>query len=458
MTRKAAVIGKPISHSLSPSIFGFLANRLGVTDLEYTAKEIAPEELAQFVERFGRELDGVGFNVTIPHKESIIPLLNDTAIEAQAIGAVNVVHRTQKGLKGYNTDVYGILRTFEKHGVSLAGKNAIIVGAGGAARAVAYALGMKNAAQVILLTPNQERAHALISAIQPHFKNTRFESCKDWSDLKPEKKSEAWSLIAQSTPLGMSSQPKTREGIPASDYFSQLQGLKFNSEAWAFDLIYRPEWTPFLEESKKQGLLPIGGLNMLIEQALETWRVWFGIKPAAELGDYLRYRPIFLTGFMGAGKSTIGPLLARELGWAFVETDQEIVREAGLSIPEIFRLKGEAYFRDIENSVIQKHAFQPRTVISLGGGSLIHPKTRDLLVKTGRLVLLSADPETLYHRLKSTSDDRPLLAQLSEEERRRKIESLLKEREPVYNLAAFRVDTTSKTPEQAAQEIREKLL
>jgi shikimate dehydrogenase len=458
MTRKAAVIGKPISHSLSPSIFGFLANRLGVTDLEYAAMEIAPEQLASFAAQFGRDPDGVGFNVTIPHKESIIPLLNDIAIEARAIGAVNVVHKTEQGLKGYNTDVYGILRTLDKHGVSIAGKNAIIIGAGGAARAVAYALGMKNAARVLLLTPNQERAHSLISAIQPHFKNTHFESCKDWNGLRTEKKSETWSLIAQSTPLGMSAQPKTRDGIPASDYFSELRGLNFASQAWAFDLIYRPEWTPFLEQAKSQGLHPIGGLDMLIEQALETWRIWFGEKPIAELGDYLRHRPIFITGFMGAGKSTIGPLLAQKLGWAFIETDQEIVQKAGLSIPEIFRLKGEDYFRDIENRVIQRHVFMPRTVVSLGGGSLTHPKTRELLLKTGRLVLLSADTETLYHRLKSTSNERPLLAQLSEEERRRKIESLLKEREPVYNLAAFRIDTTSKTPEQAAQEIREKLL
>jgi shikimate dehydrogenase len=454
MTRKAAVIGKPISHSLSPSIFGFLANRLDVTDLDYSAKEIAPEQLAQFVEQFRRESDGVGFNVTIPHKESILPLLNDIAIEAQAIGAVNVVHRTQTGLKGYNTDVYGILRTFEKHRVSIAGKNAVIIGAGGAARAVAYALGMENTARVLLLAPNQERAQALISAIQPHFKNSRFESCKDWSSLK----SETWSLIAQSTPLGMSTQPRTREGVLASDYFSALQGLKFSPGAWAFDLIYRPEWTPFLEQAKRQGLLPIGGLDMLIEQALETWRIWFGTKPAADLGEYLRYRPIFLTGFMGAGKSTIGPLLAQSLGWSFVETDQEIIKEAGISIPEIFHQKGEAYFRDIEHRVVQKHAFQSRTVVSLGGGSLTHPKTRDLLIKTGRLVLLSATPETLHNRLKSTSNERPLLAQLSEDQRRSKIESLLKEREPVYNLAAFRIDTTSKTPEQAAQEIREKLL
>jgi shikimate kinase len=213
-----------------------------------------------------------------------------------------------------------------------------------------------------------------------------------------------------------------------------------------------------LNQAQKHGLIPIGGLDMLIEQALETWRIWFGQKPQADLGEYLRFRPIFLTGFMGAGKSTIGPLLAQILGWNFVETDREIEKEAGLSIPEIFRQKGEAHFREIEHQIVLRHAFLPRTIVSLGGGSLTHALTRDLLVRTGRLVLLTADPKTLYHRLNQDANERPLLAHLSENEKRLKIESLLREREPVYNQATFRVDTSSITPEQAAQEIREKLL
>jgi shikimate dehydrogenase len=454
MTRRAAVIGKPISHSLSPSIFGFLAHHLGVSDFEYSAQEVAPETLPDFVDQFRKDPNGVGFNVTIPNKESILSLLDEISDEAKAIGAVNVVHRTQQGLKGYNTDVYGILRTFEKYTVSITGKNALIIGAGGAARAVAYALGSEHASKITLLTPNRDRAQALIAAIQPHFPQTEFQSAQDWNELK----SETWTLIAQSTPLGMSSQPKTRDGISASDYYSELRKLNSSQKAWAFDLIYRPEQTPFLDEAKKNNLTPIGGLDMLIEQALETWRIWFGKKPQVDLGEYLRFRPVFLTGFMGAGKSTIGPLLAQVLGWKFVETDREIEKEAGLSIPEIFRQKGEAHFRELEHQIILRHAFLPRTIVSLGGGSLTHSLSRDLLTRTGRLVLLTADPKTLYQRLYQDANERPLLAHLSENEKRLKIESLLREREPVYNLANFRVDTSSMTPKQAAQEIREKFL
>jgi shikimate kinase len=201
---------------------------------------------------------------------------------------------------------------------------------------------------------------------------------------------------------------------------------------------------------------------MLIAQALETWRIWFGARPEIdleiEMGDYLRNRPLFLTGFMGAGKSTIGPLLAKTLGWNFIETDLEIEKKAGRSISDLFREKGESHFRELEHQTVLEHAFSSRTVISLGGGALTHVQTREFLKNTGRLVFLTASPQVLNDRLRHQAAHRPLLAGLSEEERVLRIESLLKEREPFYNLAAFRLDTASMSAEQAAQKIREKFL
>jgi shikimate dehydrogenase len=454
MKCEAAVIGKPISHSLSPSIFSFVANQLGFADLSYSAQEVAPEELQDFVRRFKGNAMGVGLNVTIPHKEAIIPLLDEIAPEAQAIGAVNVVQRVDGKLKGHNTDVYGVLETFKRHQLSLQGKKVLMIGAGGAAKASAYALGVENASQVTIFNPNLARAKALIESLQPRFKNTRFLTAGNWQELQGE----TWDLIIQSTPLGMSSQPKTRDGVSAADYFSELKKLSFAPGAAAFDLIYRPEQTPFLTQCQALGLKPMGGLDMLIEQALETWKIWFGKKPEVQMANYLRYRPIFLTGFMGAGKSTVGPALARLLQWDYLEVDLAIEKETGLSIPEIFRQKGEAYFREIEHKIIAQNAFQPKTVVSLGGGALTHFETRELLRKTGRLVFLAADPGTLAARLRNGASQRPLLAGLSEQERLQKIESLLKEREPFYNQSAFRLDTTHITAQQAAQKIRESFL
>lgn len=454
MKLEAAVIGKPISHSLSPSIFGFLAHHLNVTQLDYRAREVGQDELPGFIETFRSNPNALGLNVTIPNKEAILPLLDDVSSEAHVIGAVNVVHRQNGRLKGYNTDVYGILRTFEKHSVSVRDQHVLMIGAGGAARAVAYALCSEKAKSVTLLSPNLARAKALLAAFQPHFKETQLQVVGDWKDLPAHE----WSLVVQSTPLGMGSQLKTKDGIPAADYYSHLRKLKYSARAAAFDLIYRPEWTPFLEQAQQLKLQTIGGLDMLIEQALETWRIWFNSKPIANLSDYLRYRPIFLTGFMGAGKSTIGPLLAKKLGWNFIETDLEIEKEAGLSIPEIFRLKGEPGFRQLENLVITRHAFAPRSVVSLGGGSLTHSETRTLLQKTGRLVWLTADPLTLNQRLKTQSNERPLLAGLSDKQRFEKIESLLKEREPFYNLASLKLDTAAMSAEQVADKIRETFL
>jgi shikimate dehydrogenase len=454
MIREAAVIGHPISHSLSPSIFGFLTHRLEIRDFHYRAHDVRPEDLAGFVETFRKNPKGLGFNATIPHKEALLGLLDELSPEAQTIGAVNVVHRKEGRLKGYNTDVYGILRTFESHSVAIQGKRALLIGAGGAARAVAYALASQNASHVTLLSSNRSRVQALIDDFQPRFKDTCFEAAADWSDLP----SHDWTLIAQSTPLGMASQPKTRDGISAADYFSKMSRLSWTSPAWAFDLIYRPEWTPFLEQAQKLGLHPLGGLEMLAEQALETWRIWLGENPQADLMDYLRHRPIFLTGFMGSGKSTIGPLLAKRLKWNFVETDAAIEKKTGLSISEIFKIHGEPFFRETERQIIEETAYSPRTVVSLGGGALNSPTTLELLKKSGRLVYLSADLNTLDQRLKRGAQTRPLLAGLSDEQRRQKIASLLKEREPFYNQASLVLNTASLSTRQAVEKITENYL
>lgn len=164
--------------------------------------------------------------------------------------------------------------------------------------------------------------------------------------------------------------------------------------------------------------------------------------------------PVFLTGFMGSGKSTVGSMLARELGWRFVDSDHVIEADAGLSIPEIFRRMGEARFRELERDVVLRLATQGPAVIALGGGALLNPETRRAVQAAGRLVYLAASPEEIQSRLRNQTDARPLLAGLGPDARRERIGALLEQRRPIYESAEMRVDTDGYTLAEVVERVR----
>ncbi len=154
---------------------------------------------------------------------------------------------------------------------------------------------------------------------------------------------------------------------------------------------------------------------------------------------------IYLTGFMGCGKSTIGPILANTIGYEFVDVDRRIEQVEGRSINEIFTDKGEKYFRDLERTVLMKVCMLPRTVISLGGGTMAVAENMEVILATGLVVYLKITPEQLFFRLRHRSD-RPLLrsadgSQLSDEELRSRIRLLYEAREPLYARADIVVPT-----------------
>jgi shikimate kinase len=154
---------------------------------------------------------------------------------------------------------------------------------------------------------------------------------------------------------------------------------------------------------------------------------------------------IYLTGFMGCGKSTIGPILANTLGYDFVDVDRRIEQLEGRSINEIFTDKGEKYFRDLERTVLMKVSALPRTVISLGGGTMTVPENLEVILATGLVVYLKITPEQLFHRLRRRSD-RPLLrtpdgSRLPDDELKARIQLLYQAREPLYARANIVVPT-----------------
>jgi len=241
--KRFAVIGDPIAHTLSPNLHQEVYRQLEL-DATFEQIHVTPNSLDSFIN--SNKLDG--FNVTIPHKLSIIPFLKGLNEAAKTIGAVNCVHNG----KGYNTDWIGFLKAMELNGVHLNGKDCTILGAGGAARAIAYGLVQADVNSILISNRTQTKADQLLDWINSIFP-TNFQSKN--SDI-----------IINCTPLGM--WPDT-ESMPEVE----IQ----NGQILA-DTIYNPLETAWLKAGKTKGAKTIDGLDMFIAQGLASADIWFGEK------------------------------------------------------------------------------------------------------------------------------------------------------------------------------------
>ena len=167
--------------------------------------------------------------------------------------------------------------------------------------------------------------------------------------------------------------------------------------------------------------------------------------------------PVFLTGFMGVGKTRVGRILARELGRCFLDTDRMIEQRAGKTIAEIFADEGEAHFRQLERDCVLETCQRPDAVVALGGGAITRADNVAAVRCAGILVCLKADVDTIFARVRHRTN-RPLLAGLDPQAQRAKIESLLRERAPFYDQAHIELYTTQvQTPEDTAGKLRDLL-
>lgn len=256
---KASVIGHPVSHSLSPVIFDFLSQHLQVP-LSYSHKDVKADELMGGLDYFRRDTSVIGLNVTVPHKQSVIQYLDSLSAAAEAVQAVNVVQFKNGLAYGHNTDVFGVEKTLEEQQFLVAGRSALIYGAGGAARAVACALSLLGAKDVWIWGRSADKVTSLIEDFKALNDRTQFKQLDDVSTLPKEV-----SLIVNATPLGM-------KGF-ANDSLLPSGGLL---DGLAFDLVYNPPETAFLKQAQARGLQTVNGLDMLAWQALATWRIWLG--------------------------------------------------------------------------------------------------------------------------------------------------------------------------------------
>jgi shikimate dehydrogenase len=278
---RAGVVGWPVSHSLSPRLHNYWLKKYKLNG-NYEAIAAASEELENILSRLLNQ-GYAGVNLTIPHKEKALALVDETDDIAQRIGAVNTIIMKDGKLLGTNTDVYGFIESLKAEMHDAPAGNALVLGAGGAARAVCAGL-LKEGWDVTLAGRTRQRAETLAENFGEGSMHVI-----GWSEV--EGAMESTGLLVNTTPLGMKGQPPLLLSLGA-----------LTPAAWVCDIVYAPEktvrteqysdptFTDLLAEARDKGNPVVRGLGMLLYQAQPAFEAWFGVKPevTGELFSYMQ--------------------------------------------------------------------------------------------------------------------------------------------------------------------------
>ncbi|MEW6172715.1 MAG: shikimate dehydrogenase [Bacillota bacterium] len=271
-TKVVGIFGDPVEHTFSPAMHNaaFTALKLNFVYLPFRVKK---EELPAAVTGL-RALGLAGVNITVPHKEAVLPYLDEITSEARLIGAVNTVVNRNGRLTGYNTDATGFLRAFREAGFEPAGAEAVVLGAGGAARAVCMALGMAGVRRITVFNRTYERAQTLARDVQANTKTTA--TALHWEELNKEGAGviRAASAVVQTTSMGMHPEETACPAVPPT---------AFRKNQLVVDLIYNPEETQFLRTAAGAGATTQNGMKMLLYQGAEAFELWTGSSPPVEV-------------------------------------------------------------------------------------------------------------------------------------------------------------------------------
>ena len=378
------LLGERLGHSFSPQIHRDLAG------YDYQLLPTPPEAVEDLFARRAFQ----GLNVTIPYKRTVMPLCDEIDPRAAAIGAVNTVVNRNGRLTGYNTDIDGFLYMARRAGVDMAGKKVVILGSGGTSRTARAAAGELGAREIITVSRRGE---------------DNYQNLSRHADAQ---------VLVNTTPVGM--YPNWGQSPVSLESFPALEGV--------LDVVYNPLRTALLLQAEERGLPRSCGLPMLVAQAKRAAELFTGQNiddsraEAVLHGLRGQLTSIVLIGMPGCGKTTVGRTLAGKLGRTFVDLDEEIVRRAGMSIPEIFAREGEAGFRERESALVREFGERTGLVVSTGGGVVTRRENYIPLKQNGLLLHLRRDPAAL------PTDGRPLSQATAPEE-------LWRRRAPLY--AAF---------------------
>ena len=280
----AGIIGKPISHSLSPLMQMTTAKEMGV-DFAYTAFHI--EESLEEVIKGAYALGISGLNITIPFKQEVMSHLLEISDEAKVIGAVNTLLRISGGYKGYNTDVYGIKMALEKADINIKNKDIVLLGAGGAAKAVLYVCAKEGVESISLISRNPNKAKVLSESIKASFPDIKLnfislselEARGSINEYLPKNNYIAF----QASPVGM--HPDVDNAvIECRAFYDKCES--------AMDLIYNPPKTKFMQYFTDDNKKVINGLDMLIYQGIRAFELWNKVEVKEEI--VLKLRQLFI--------------------------------------------------------------------------------------------------------------------------------------------------------------------
>ncbi len=268
-TKIFGIIGSPIKHSFSPIIHNFLFKKFDI-DAVYIPLEVQKDNLKDFVNGLRTIKNFVGLNVTVPFKNQIAEFIDETSLKSIPINTIKIV---KERIYGYNTDIYGfkkaLLKNFPKF--RLKGKSVLLLGAGGAAYAVAISLLESKIKKLVIANRTVERVEQLKRYLNKMYKDSSI-SIKKLQYNILEMLNDDFDLIVNATSIGLGNE-------------KSLISFKSSKKGIAYDLIYNPAMTDFLIQAKKEGLKTLNGLDMLIFQALKSFRIWTGKKPDRYYSD-----------------------------------------------------------------------------------------------------------------------------------------------------------------------------
>ncbi|NMB14800.1 MAG: shikimate dehydrogenase [Gallicola sp.] len=351
------LLGKTLKHSFSPEIHSCFGS------YKYELFEREEQEIEELIQR----KDIAGFNITIPYKKAIMQYCDDIEENALKIGAVNTVIKREGKVLGYNTDFYGFQYQLKRASIEVENKKVIILGDGATSQTVEAVLSFLKAKEVLKFSRSGNRT---------------FQELYSHYDAE---------IIINCTPVGM--YPHNLERIIDLKDFSLLEGV--------CDVVYNPHRTALLLQARELGIKRSDGLPMLVVQAKAAAELFMDKKISEVITEKViqklrrKTENIILIGMPGSGKSTLGKALAEKLSRKHIDTDSEIEKKAGKSIPAIFDSEGEEAFRKLEREVILEFGKMTGIVLSTGGGSVLDERNYLPLKQNGRIYFLNRKLEDL---------------------------------------------------------------
>ncbi|MBE7011586.1 MAG: hypothetical protein E7415_02815 [Ruminococcaceae bacterium] len=350
---KYALIGEKLSHSFSKIIHEAIGK------YEYDLVSVPQGNLKDFV----INNKYAGFNVTIPYKKDIMEFCDYISPSAKKIGCVNTVKKVDGKLFGYNTDYDGFDAMARKSNISFCGKKVAILGSGGTSLTVKAVVSDCGAEDIKFVSRSGK---------------FNYENINEWKDCQ---------IIVNTTPVGMF--PCSGETPVNISDFPQCEGV--------LDVVYNPLTTKLVFDATQKGISSSNGLYMLVYQAKRAFEIFTDDTLSNDITNkiyvdlYKQMSNIILVGMPGCGKSTLGKKIAELTGKEFLDTDEEIVKAADMTIPEIFEKHGEAFFRQTESEIARKVGCLSGKVIATGGGIVLNKDNLYPLKQNGTIYYITRD-------------------------------------------------------------------